>query len=131
MSSQRYHTDKGGNILMFVNVWGHVNLPGSHLVYEGIDLATLLSIVGGPMPGANLKHVRLFREFPDENGKISYNLNMNMFYRRGDRGHFIEIKPNDTIVFPQTFTSYILSYAPPVTTFLQIINLYFQIESRK
>ena len=131
MSSQRYHTDKEGNILMFVNVWGHVNSPGSHLVYEGIDIATLLSIVGGPMPGANLKHVRLFREIPDENGLISYDLNLNRFYKNGNRDNFIEIKPNDTIVFPQTATSYILSYTGTVNTFLQFINLYFQIESRQ
>ena len=41
VSSQRYITDEEGNILMFVNVWGHVNSPGSHLVYDGIDLASV------------------------------------------------------------------------------------------
>ena len=131
MSSQRYHTDKEGNILMFVNVWGHVNSPGSLLVYEGIDLTTLLSMVGGPLPGANLKHVRLFREIPDENGLVSYDLNLNTFYKNGNRENFIKIKPNDTIIFPQTTTSYILSYTGTVNTFLQVINLYFQIELRK
>ena len=131
MSSQRYHTDKEGNILMFVNVWGHVNSPGSHLVYEGIELATWLSMVGGPLPGANLKHVRLFREIPDENGLISYDLNLSTFYKSGNRDNFIEIKPNDTIIFSQTSTSYILSYVGTINTFLQIINLYFQVESRK
>ena len=131
MSSQRYHTDKEGNILMFVNVWGHVNSPGSHLVYDGIDMATLLSMVGGPMPGAKLKNVRLFREIPDESGKVYYEINLNTFYKNGNRDNFIEIKPNDTIIFPQTATSYILSYAGTVNTFLQIINLYFQIEPRQ
>ena len=130
MSSKRYHTDKEGNILMFVNVWGHLTSPGNHLVYEGIDMATLLSIVGGPLPGANLKKVRLFREIPDENGLLSYDLNLHTFYKNGDRDNFIKIKPNDTIIFPQTTTSYILSYTGTLNTFLQIINLYFQIESR-
>ena len=131
MSSQRYHTDKEGNILMFVNVWGHVNSPGSHLVYDGIDFATLLSKVGGPMSGANLKHVRLFREIPDENGQISYKLDLNTFYKNGNRDNFIEIKPNDTIIFPQTATSYILSYAGTMNSFIQFVNLYFLIESRQ
>lgn len=131
MSSQRYHTDKEGNILMFVNVWGHVTSSGNHLVYDGIDIATLLSIVGGPMPGADLKRVRLFREHPDENGQIFYELNLDTFYKNGSRENFIEIKPNDTIIFPQTTTSYILSYTGTVNTFLQLINLYFQIESRE
>ena len=30
---------------MNVNVWGHVKSPGSHLVYEGIDLVNLLSTI--------------------------------------------------------------------------------------
>ena len=38
-----------------INIWGNVNNPGSHLVYDGIDLASLLSSVGGPIDGANLK----------------------------------------------------------------------------
>ena len=59
-SSARYMTDEKGNILMYVNVWGEVQTPGHHLVYEGIDLGTLLSIVGGTKAGANLKKVRIF-----------------------------------------------------------------------
>ena len=39
ISSERYVTDNNGNILMHVNIWGHVNNPGHHLVYDGIDLA--------------------------------------------------------------------------------------------
>ena len=48
-----------GNIKMVVNIWGHVNNPGLHEVYDGIDLATLLSMVGGPKSGANLNKVKL------------------------------------------------------------------------
>ena len=39
-------------------MFGRSNKPGHHLVYEGIDFATLLSIVGGPIKGANLKKVK-------------------------------------------------------------------------
>ena len=54
VSSEKFFTDESGNIKMVVNVWGHVNSPGLHEVYDGIDLATLLSMVGGPKSGANL-----------------------------------------------------------------------------
>ena len=37
ISSERYLTDNKGNIMMNVNVWGHVGQPGHHLVYDGID----------------------------------------------------------------------------------------------
>ena len=48
ISSERYITSNDGRIMINVNVWGHVNNPGSHLVYNGVDLASLISIVGGP-----------------------------------------------------------------------------------
>ena len=62
VSSERFFTDESGNIKMVVNVWGHVNNPGLHEVYDGIDLATLLSMVGGPKSGANLNKVKIFRD---------------------------------------------------------------------
>ena len=68
-------------ILMNVNVWGHVNRPGRHMVSEGIDLATLLSVVGGPKNGAKLSKVRVFREEPDKNGKQSYTINLKKFLK--------------------------------------------------
>ena len=130
ISSKRYVTDESGNILMQVNVWGHVNKPGNHLVYDGIDLATLLSVVGGPMKGADLETVHLYREVPDENGQIAYEINLKDFYHTGDRGNFLPIKPNDTLVFYQTKVSFVLSYAGTLNTILSILNLYFLIEQR-
>ena len=59
-SSERFFMDTDGSVKMFVNVWGHVNRPGLQTVYDGIDIATLLSIVGGPKSGANLKFVKVF-----------------------------------------------------------------------
>ena len=39
ISSERYLTNAKGNIMMNVNIWGHVNSPGSHIVYDGIDFS--------------------------------------------------------------------------------------------
>ena len=81
ISSERYLTNTKGSIMMNVNVWGHVKSPGNHIVYDGIDFASLLSIVGGPIDGANLKDVRLYREIPDENGILVYQIDLNEFIR--------------------------------------------------
>ncbi len=124
-SGERYITDEYGVIRMWVNVWGWVNRPGSHLVYDGIDLATLLSVTGGPRPGANLKKVRVFREVPDENGKQTYVINMDKFLKTGNRDDFIKVLPNDTYVIPQTTFSYIISQSGWVSTLMNLINLYF------
>ena len=131
VSSKRYFTDEFGNILMNVNFWGHVNTPGRHVVYDGIDLATLLSMVGGPMSGANLKKVRLFRESTDDNGKLVYEINMENFLKTGDRGDFVKVLPNDTYIVPQTVTSYVMSQVGTLNTFLSVANIYLQILYRQ
>ena len=131
VSSKRYFTDEFGNILMNVNFWGHVNTPGRHVVYDGIDLATLLSMVGGPMSGANLKKVRLFRESTDDNGKLVYEINMENFLKTGDRSDFVKVLPNDTYIVPQTVTSYVMSQVGTLNTFLSVANIYLQVLIRQ
>tara|TARA_B100001250_G_scaffold405211_1_gene422330 strand:- start:950 stop:1411 length:462 start_codon:yes stop_codon:yes gene_type:complete len=130
ISSQNYLTDQKGNVLMHVNIWGTVKNPGRQLVYEGIDLATLLSIVGGPMQGANMRRVRLYREIPDEDQKLIYIIDLESFINTGDRSEFIKIKPNDTILIPQKLSSYVLNQIGTVNTIFSLLNLYFAIESR-
>ena len=127
ISSERYLTDENGNIMMYINIWGHVAKPGHVMVYEGIDMASLLSFVGGPIRGADLKNVKLFREVPDKDGLIAYNLDFDNFIERGDRSDFIELKPNDTIIFPQTNFNYFLSHVGTFNTFLGLLNLYLQV----
>jgi hypothetical protein len=130
ISSERYLTDVKGNIMMYVNVWGHVGSPGHHLVYEGIDLATLMSVVGGPNTGANMKKVRVYREVPEEDGTLIYHLDFEKFVSSGDRSEFIRIKPNDTIIIPEKMSNYILTQVGTVSTFLSLFNLYFQLTNK-
>ena len=130
ISSERYLTDEKGNIMMHVNIWGHVGSPGHHLVYEGIDLATLMSVVGGPKSGANMKKVRVYREIPEEDGTLVYHLDFEKFVSSGDRSEFIRIKPNDTIIIPEKISNYILTQVGTVNTFLSLFNLYFQLTNK-
>ena len=130
ISSERYLTDDNGNIMMYVNIWGHVGKPGHHLVYEGIDLATLMSVVGGPKSGANMKKVRVYREIPEEDGTLVYHLDFEKFVSSGDRSEFIRIKPNDTIIIPEKISNYILTQVGTVNTFLSLFNLYFQLTNK-
>ena len=126
VSSERYFTNGSGIILMNVNIWGHVNLPGRHAVFDGIDLATLLSVVGGPKGGAKLDKVKLFREVPDENGQQVYSIDLEKFLKTGDRSEFIKVLPNDTYIIPQSTSSIIMSNVGSVNTFLALLTLYFQ-----
>ena len=114
---------------MNVNIWGHVNLPGRHAVFDGIDLATLLSVVGGPKGGAKLDKVKLFREVPDDNGQQVYIIDLEKFLKTGDRSGFMKILPNDTYIIPQTTASIILYNIGSVYTILTLLNHYFQLKS--
>ena len=104
----RYVSGDDGVIRMYVNIWGHVGNPGRILVDEGIDMATLLSLTGGPNKGANMKNVRIYHEYPDKNGNIVHILDLTEFLKTGDRSNFISIQPNDTFIFRQTTFSYLL-----------------------
>ena len=125
ISSERYQTDSDGNIMMHVNIWGAVPVPGRKLVYDGIDMATLLSMVGGPRQGANMRRVQLFREVPDSNNKLSYEIDLTPFIISGDRSSFVKIKPNDTILIHRTTTSVIIEQVGTFNTILSLFNLYF------
>ena len=130
ISSERYLTDQNGNISIYVNVWGSVPNPGRHLVYDGIDFATLLAIVGGPKSNANLKGVKLYREIPEIDGTLSYSINLKEFLETGARTNFIEIKPNDTILVPEKLSSAVWGQVGTLNTIFSLLTLYFTIEAK-
>ena len=125
----RYVSGKDGIIRMYVNVWGHVGIPGRILVDEGIDLATLLSLSGGPKKGANMKNVRIYHEYPNKNGNIVYILDLTEFLKTGDRSNFISIQPNDTFIFRQTTFSYLLQEIGTINTLMSLINIYLNLNN--
>ena len=120
----RYVSSEDGILRMYVNIWGHVATPGRILVDDGIDLATLLSLTGGPNKGANMKNVRVYHEYPDKNGNIVNIIDFTEFLKTGDRSNFITIQPNDTFIIQQTVLSYIIEEVGTVNTLMNFINFY-------
>ena len=123
----RYVSGQDGIIRMYVNVWGHVGTPGRILVDEGIDLATLLSLSGGPNKGANMKNVRIYHEYPDKNGNIVHILDLTEFLKTGDRSNFVSIQPNDTFIIKQTTWSYFIEEINTVNTLMNLFNIYLNL----
>ena len=112
---------------MKVNVWGEVKSPGSHLVYDGIDFASLLSLVGGPMKTANLKKVRLYREQKDIEGQYTYTINLQDFIDSGDRSNFVKIYPNDTIIVQSKFFNQFIDQINSMNLLLSVFTLTLQV----
>ena len=125
----RYVSSEDGVLRMYVNIWGHVSNPGRILVDDGIDLATLLSLTGGPRKGANMKNVRVYHEYPDKNGNIVNIIDFTEFLKAGDRSNFITIQPNDTFIIQQTVLSYIIEEIGTINTLMNFINFYLNLSN--
>ena len=119
-SNQRYISGEDGNLLMYVNIWGHVKNPGTYLVYEGIDLVTLISLAGGPQSGANLNNIKIIHD--SENNQIT-KINLDKYI--SDNKHSVSIRPHDTIYIKESMSSYIFSKTSLLNTILQIANMAF------
>ena len=124
INGQEYIAADDGSLLMYVNIWGHVKIPGTYLVYEGIDLLTLLSLAGGPSSGADLNKIEIIRLNKDTYQPEVINLNNYLMKNDSDR---IIINPHDTIHIKETTGSYLLSKTNILNTILQIINIAYVI----
>ena len=123
----RYVSGEDGIIRMYVNVWGHVENPGRILVDEGIDIATLFSLTGGPQKGANLKKIRVYHEYPNKDRYIVHVIDFTEFLKTGDRSNFIAIQPNDTFIIKQTAWSYMIEEINTVNTIMSLFNIYLNL----
>ncbi len=128
MSSERYISGADGKVYMNVNFWG---IRGSNTiqVQEGIDFASLMSVIGGSIQNSNLKKIRLYREKPDENGQLVYFVDLTSFLKSGDRSNFPKIKPNDTIVIKKTLIGVLLEDINTVQTLLTAFTLFIQLNT--
>jgi len=103
-----------------VNVWGHVQKPGQFLIpYSSkVDLISLLSLAGGPLPGAKLNEILLIRETNDiDSTQLVYKIDLNKYLKTGNRGTIPTMESNDTILINQTFWSSLKQNS----SFLQIL----------
>ena len=121
ISNESYVTGDDGMVRMYVNILGHVSKPGIYLVYEGIDIFSLLALAGGPLPGANLKKVRQFH-----NDELKY-LDIKKSLNTGDNNGFT-LYPHSTIYIKETIASSLFSHSIVLNSALQLINIYFLLQ---
>jgi protein involved in polysaccharide export with SLBB domain len=107
---------------MNINVIGHVSKPGTFIIYEGTDLLTILSQAGGPLPGAKLNKIKIYRQ----NDEILI-LDLKTYLKTGSKID-VNFKPNDTIYVNQTLNSYMLSKSTILNSILTILNIYLAID---
>ena len=122
INGQEYIASDDGTLLMYVNIWGHVKNPGTYLVYEGIDILTLISLAGGPQTGANLNNVQMIHG--DQSQPIS-KININKLMKSNKNS--IIINPHDTIYIKESLSSYLFTKVNLLNTILQIVNISYTV----
>ena len=117
LTGEDYITGEDGVARMSINVWGHVNYPGTYLVYDGIDILTSLSLAGGPKKGAKLSSVSIISK-DGTTQKINLNNILN-----SEKFSDLKLEPHDTIYIDETLGNYLLARSNVINILLQITNL--------
>ncbi|MBC8214071.1 MAG: hypothetical protein H8E71_05475 [Candidatus Marinimicrobia bacterium] len=128
--SSSYIIPEDPSLHLPVNIWGHVKKPGQFLIpyTSNVDLVSLLSLAGGPLPGAKLNKILLVRErYQDDNSQIVYEIDLREFLETGDRTTVPLIEPNDTILIEQSFWSSMKQNSSFIQTLLYISTTALQI----
>lgn len=116
-TGEDYITGEDGIKRIYINIWGHVKYPGTYLVYEDIDITTLLSMAGGPLDGADLSNIKVMRK-----NNTSDNIDLENILSSNKDINF-EFSPYDTISVKPTFSFYIRDNAYILNVFLQLLTL--------
>ena len=120
-TGEDYIVGEDGIKRMYVNVWGHVKNPGTYLVYENIDVTTLLSIAGGPLNGANLSKIKIISHAQEDNSRVKI-INFNKILDTNKNAK-INFYPYDTITIEPTLKFYFRQNANLINVLLQLITL--------
>ena len=118
-----YLMDNSGNISMNINVWGAVDKPGRLIVKEGVNLITVLSMVGGAKTGVDYSNIIIIRDLDNTDVSQKITIDMTSFFKNGNKSNIIKILPNDTIIFRQKYLYFFLSKMSELTTMVSIITL--------
>lgn len=128
----QYTIGNEDELLIKVNIWGFVRMPGQYLVPSDTDMISLISYAGGPIEGAETKKVKLVRttEFtPDGKNRNTdqkiYFYNIKEFLEVGDIKLNPQLMPNDTIVMKGSTSHLISKIFGYVTLILPILQAYY------
>ena len=125
LSGEPYITGEDGIIRMSVNIIGHVKKPGTFVVYDGIDLLTLLALSGGQLQGADLKKV-IIKHYDGSIDKI--NLSKLMFNSSNKPNSEWKLKPRDTVYINQKLVSKLMTSSNLPTILLSMLNIALTLE---
>ncbi len=98
----QYFLGNQDQVIMAVNVWGFVNVPGQYMVPLETDLVSLLSYAGGPREDARITRIKVVRSLAEKDSSIVINVDVKKFVDTGDLDENPVLLPGDTVVVSGT-----------------------------
>jgi len=98
----QYFLGSQDQVLMPVNVWGFVNVPGQYMVPLETDLVSLLSWAGGPREDARIKRIRVVRSTTEGDSSMVIDVDVKSFVDSGNLQQNPILLPGDTVVVSGT-----------------------------
>lgn len=98
----QYFLGNQDQVLMAVNVWGFVNVPGQYMVPLETDLVSLLSYAGGPREDARIKKIQVVRTTAKGDSSLVIGVDVKSFVETGDLEQNPLLLPGDTVVVSGT-----------------------------
>jgi polysaccharide export outer membrane protein len=115
---------EGDELLMNVQIWGQVKNPGLYSLPEESDIATLLSLAGGPTENADLSGIKVIRKGMERDSLFSVNLKKALL---GGEKEKTMLEPGDIVeIMPSKFYSF-STFVRFITQVTMVVAIYYQI----
>jgi hypothetical protein len=115
---------EGDELLMNVQIWGQVKNPGLYSLPEQSDMATLVSLAGGPTEHADLSAIKIIRKGMERDSLFTVNLKKAML---GGEKEKTMLRPGDIVeIMPSKFYSF-STFVRFITQVTMVAAIYYQI----
>ncbi|RPI00949.1 MAG: hypothetical protein EHM72_07775 [Calditrichaeota bacterium] len=98
----QYFLGNQDQVLMAINVWGFVHVPGQYMVPLETDLVSLLSYAGGPREDARIKRIRVVRTLIEGDSSSVIDIDVKSYVDTGNLQQNPVLLPGDTVVVSGT-----------------------------
>jgi len=123
-SAAQYYLGEDDELLVPVNIWGFVRLPGQYFVPNNTDLISLLSFAGGPTEDAKISNIRLIRNDPKQ-GSTVWKVDVKKYIETGDERIIPLLRPGDTIIVSGTTFHWISRFFEFVARLATIAQIFY------
>lgn len=123
-SAAQYYLGDDDELLVPVNIWGFVRLPGQYFVPNNTDLISLLSFAGGPTEDAKISNIRMIRNDPKQGSSI-WKVDVKKYMETGDERIIPILRPGDTIIVSGTTFHWISRFFEFVARLATIAQIFY------